>query len=104
MDNLIKAVRDSLVNIVNDIDTGNSNLSDEQCIAALQGLGALSRKDIPMSKYQSYNHLGISRATFDNYVREGKIPRGKKVQGFKELQWYQKDLDKFIKEYQTKHK
>ena len=104
MDNLIKAVRDSLVNIVNDIDTGNSNLSDEQCIAALQGLGALSRKDMPMSKYQAYQYLGISRATFDNYVRERKIPRGKKVQGFKELQWYQKDLDKFIEEYRTKHK
>ena len=104
MDNLIKAVRDSLVNIVNDIDTGNSNLSDEQCIAVLQGLGALSRKDIPMSKYQAYQYLGISRATFDNYVRERKIPRGKKVQGFKELQWYQKDLDKFIEEYRTKHK
>lgn len=104
MDNLIKVVRNSLVNIVNDIDTGNSNLSDEQCIAALQGLGALSRKDIPMSKYQSYNYLGVSRATFDNYVRERKIPRGKKVQGFKELQWYQKDLDKFIKECRTKHK
>ena len=97
MDNLIKAVRDSLVNIVNDIDTGNSNLSDEQCIAALQGLGALSRKDIPMSKYQAYQYLGISRATFDNYVREGKIPKGKHTAGYKELSWYKKDLDKFIK-------
>lgn len=104
MDNLIKIVRNSLVNIVNDIDTGNSNLSDEQCIAALEGLGALARKDMPMSKYQAYQYLGVSRATFDNYVRERKIPRGKKVQGFKELQWYQKDLDKFIKEYRTKHK
>ena len=102
MDNLIKAVRDSLVNIVNDIDTGNSNLSDEQCIAVLQGLGALSRKDIPMSKYQAYTHLGMSRATFDNYIREGKLPRGKKVAGFKELMWTQRDLDKAVKECQRK--
>lgn len=104
MSNLMKMVRDALADRVNDIDTGNSNLSDEQCVAALEGLGALARKDMPMSKYQAYQHLGVSRATFDNYVREGKIPRGKKVQGFKELQWYQKDLDKFIKECQTKHK
>lgn len=104
MNNLMRMVRDALSDRINDIDTGNSNLSDEQCIAALEGLGALARKDIPMSKYQAYQYLGVSRATFDNYVREKKIPRGKKVQGFKELQWYQKDLDKFIKEYQTKHK
>lgn len=104
MNNLMRMVRNALSDRVNDIDTGNSNLSDEQCIAALESLGALARKDIPMSKYQAYQYLGVSRATFDNYVREKKIPRGKKVQGFKELQWYQKDLDKFIKEYQTKHK
>lgn len=86
MNNLMRMVRDALSDRINDIDTGNSNLSDEQCIAALEGLGALARKDIPMSKYQAYQYLGVSRATFDNYVREKKIPRGKKVQGFKELQ------------------
>ena len=59
---------------------------------------------MPISKYQAYQYLGVSRATFDNYVRERKIPRGKKVQGFKELQWHQKDLDKFIEEYRTKYK
>lgn len=102
MSNLMKIVRDTLADRVDAIDTGNSNLSDEQCIAALEGLGALARKDIPMSKYQAYHHLGISRATFDNYVREGKLPRGKKVAGFKELMWTQRDLDKAIKECQRK--
>ena len=38
-----------------------------------------------------------SRATFDNYVREGKLPRGKHEIGFKELSWSRKDLDYFIK-------
>ena len=40
-------------------------------------------------------YLNISRATFDNYVRAGKIPKGRKQQGFKELFFYKKDLDKF---------
>ena len=31
----------------------------------------------------------------DNYVRAGKIPKGRKQQGFKELFFYKKDLDKF---------
>lgn len=40
----------------------------------------------------------MTSATFDNYVREGKLPRGKHVAGFKELGWFKKDLDKFIKD------
>ena len=91
----MKMVRDALSDRVNDIDTGNSNLSDEQCIAALKGLGALARKDMPMSKYQAYQYLGVSRATFDNYVADGKIPKGRKQQGFKEIFWLKSDLDKF---------
>ena len=98
MSSLMKMVRDALADRVNDIDTGNSNLSDEQCIAALESLGALARKDMPMSKYQAYQYLGVSRATFDNYVREGKLPRGKHAADFKELSQNKKDLDKFIKD------
>jgi len=30
-------------------------------------------------------------------VKDGKIPEGKKVIGFKEKRWYKKDLDKVIK-------
>ena len=48
-----------------------------------------------MSKYQACNYLNVSRATFDNYVSDGKIPRGIHQQGFKELYWLKKDLDKF---------
>ena len=49
-----------------------------------------------MSKYQAYQYLNVSRATFDNYVREGRLPRGKKEAGFKELSWKKQDLDDFI--------
>lgn len=50
-----------------------------------------------MSKYQACQYLNVSRATFDNYVREGLLPRGKKVVGFKELFWIEKDLIEFRK-------
>lgn len=40
--------------------------------------------------------LEVRRATFDNYVREGKLPRGKHEAGFKELSWSRKDLDSFV--------
>lgn len=51
-----------------------------------------------MSKYEAYSYLNISRAKFDNLVKEGKLPKGKKQQGFKELSWTKGDLDKYIKQ------
>lgn len=41
--------------------------------------------------------VNVSRATFDNYVRAGRLPRGKHEAGFKELSWDKKTLDAFIK-------
>jgi len=39
----------------------------------------------------------MCRASFDNYVRSGKLPQGLKVTGFKEKFWTKKNLDEFIK-------
>ena len=47
----------------------------------------------PMSKEQACSYLNLSRSRFDDLVRERKIPRGKKRVGFKELYWYQDELD-----------
>lgn len=74
------------------IDKGNSNFSDDEITDALSYINNLTDKR--MSKYSAYTYLGVSRATFDNYVREGKLPRGIKESGFKELYWRKSDLDK----------
>lgn len=37
--------------------------------------------------------MHCSPATFDNYVRAGIIPKGKKEIGFNELSWSLKDFD-----------
>ena len=94
---MLQTVRKLLVGIIEDIDAGNSNADEEELIEIARVLRTIMRKDIPMSKYQAYTYLNISRATFDNLVREGKIPRGKKMAGFKELVWYKKDLKKLLK-------
>jgi len=89
----IKVIRDILGKIISDIDANNTNISDSD---AEEILGVLNKVLIPESKYSKYQactYLGISRATFDNLVREGKIPKGRKEQGFKELFYYKKDLD-----------
>lgn len=36
--------------------------------------------------------MNLSRSTFDTYIRNGWIPKGKKVRGFKELSWRLIDL------------
>jgi hypothetical protein len=45
-------------------------------------------------------YLNISRATFYNYIKQGKLQKGMKQQGFKELFWYKKDLDLYINSYE----
>lgn len=51
--------------------------------------------------YAACKYLNVSRATFDNYVRSGKLPRGEHEAGFKELSWNKKTLDEFIR--RSKH-
>jgi predicted DNA-binding transcriptional regulator AlpA len=42
------------------------------------------------------DYIGVSRATFDNYVKNGYIPKGEKKDGFKELHWHKSDLDIYL--------
>lgn len=91
---MLQTIKKLLLNIVSDIDAGNSNIDEEEAMQIIKLLKESVRKDMPMSKYQAYTFLNISRATFDNLVRDGQLPKGKKVAGFKELQWYKKDLIK----------
>ena len=93
---MVSVLQKLLRKIDQDIDAGNSNLTEEEALEVVEILKEYTRRDKPMSKYQAYTYLNISRATFDNLVSEGKLPKGVKVAGFKELFWYKKDLDKYI--------
>lgn len=93
---MLKVIKSLLLKIIDNIDSGNSNISESEGIELAKVLKAYTDKTQRLSKYQAYNYLNVSRATFDNYVREGMLPRGKKESGFKELSWSKKDLDEFI--------
>ena len=95
---MLSVLQKLLRKIDEDIDAGNSNISEEEELQIVEILKEYTRKDKPMSKYQAYTYLNIRRATFDNLVKDNKLPAGRKVAGFKELFWYKKDLDKYIKE------
>lgn len=93
---MLKVLRSLLEQLINDIDSGNSNIPEEQELETIQFIQKITSKQL--SKLESANYIGVSRATFDNYINRGLIPKGIKRLGFKELSWNKYDLDKFIKE------
>lgn len=93
---MIKVIRGLLQRIIDNIDSGNSNISEDESIEIVKVLREITDKTIRMSKYEACEYLNMSRATFDNYVREGKLPKGIKEAGFKEKFWIKKELDEFI--------
>jgi predicted DNA-binding transcriptional regulator AlpA len=101
---MLNIIKNLLLNIIRDIDSGNSNISEREALEIIGVIKNFTDKTQRLSKYQACQKLNISRATFDNMVREGSIPRGQKVAGFKELFWTDKDLDKVIKNKQIKNK
>ena len=82
----------SLHQIMDNIDSGNTHASEEELLEICETISFLTNPESKMSKYQAIKFLGISRATFDNYVKKGIIPHGREQQGFKEKFWYKRDL------------
>lgn len=83
--------------IADNIDAGNSNLSEDELDELMDQLVKLSQKSEPISKYQAAAYVNVSERTFDTYIKNGRLPKGKKIPGFKELSWTKKELDEAIK-------
>jgi predicted DNA-binding transcriptional regulator AlpA len=101
---LKNVIKQLLTNIIDDIDTGNSNVSEEQEMEIIESIKKFTDRTERLSKCQACRYLNISRASFDNYVKEGKIVKGVKVSGFNELSWSKKDLDDYLNVYKKKDK
>lgn len=89
---MLQVIKKLLLKIVDDIDAGNSEMSEKELYEVTDLLKRYNFRDKYISKYQAFTYLNISRAKFDSLVREGILPRGKKVEGFKELQWSLKEI------------
>lgn len=81
-----------LKEIISKIETDNCELNEEQ---AMDIMSIISHE--VLSKESACLFLNISRSKFDTLVREGKLPKGRKIKGFKELIWYKDELIKFNK-------
>ena len=82
-----ETLKRTLLNIVDAIDNGNTDYTEDEMNEVLDTINRVTNTKNKLSKYQACSYLNISRATFDNWVRAGKIPEGKKEAGFKEKFW-----------------
>lgn len=85
---VVKLLRDT----ADKLDTGNSELSDSEAM----DIASLLSHEV-MSKATACKYLNLSRSRFDDFIREKKLPKGKKRVGFKELCWYKDELDSCVK-------
>ena len=94
---MLYIIKKLLTYLIKDIDAGNSNLTEEDCLKLVNVIKEYITTDIEFSKYQAYSYLNISRAKFDNLVHDGILPKGRKVEGFKELRWSKKEIDECLR-------
>lgn len=87
MDVIKRTVSKLLRQIADKIDGGTCELDEEQAMNIMATIG-----HEPLSKDASCSYLNISRSKFDSLVADGKLPKGKKRRGFKELVWFKDEL------------
>lgn len=81
---VIKYLKDA----IDKLESDTCELSEDQAIEIMSVLGHHT-----LSKDEACTHLNISRSKFDELVRYGYLPKGRKVRGFKELVFYKDELD-----------
>lgn len=93
---MLQTIKLLLKQILNDIDAGNSNISESEQQELTELIQKITSKKL--STIQAASYIGVCRSTFENYIDKGLIPKGIKEQGVHGLFWYKCDLDKFLKE------
>lgn len=99
---MLNILADLLEEKVRDIRAGNSNLTEQQCIDAIDFFNSL-RTDKELTRTESANYLHWSLSKFDRAVKAGLLPPGRKVWGGTFV-WKQKDLINYVNNYDNKKK
>lgn len=104
---MLKELRDLLMKIVNDIDSGNSNIDESQTIEIASAIGELvsryNKPKIPnkLTRLEACRHLRVSETKFNMLRRKGLISEGTKKAG-DVRKWSIEELDKYIKDNSQK--
>lgn len=85
---VVKQLRD----VADKIEKGECELTDEDAGAILSTVSHNS-----MSKEQACKYINLQRSRFDDLVREGRIPKGRKTLGRTGLTWFKDELDLAIR-------
>ena len=80
-------VANLLISYGNNIKNGNTNVSIDECTNILSCIA-----HIAMSKEEICDELNLSRSRFDDLVRDGILPKGKKVKHKNNLVWYKDEV------------
>ena len=99
----LQLLKNLLYQIADNINPETCNQDEDNLDAAIDAVTKLNRGIPRISKAEACERiLHCSTRTFDNYLKLGIIPQGRKVAHFKELSWCEKDFDKAI-EYRRTH-
>lgn len=92
---MLKVVRELLLKIIESIDAGNSNITEQEAFEIIDMLKHYTDATQYYNRTQAAEYLHCSVQSFDLYRKEGKIPEGTKQAGGVR-QWTKKELDSFI--------
>lgn len=92
---MLQLIKLALQQCIDSIDSGNSNINEQEQKELLNLIQKINSKEL--NKTESYNYIGVSRATFDNYIKKGLIPEGIEKQGYSNKFWRKSDLDEYLK-------
>ena len=84
---LKKLITKKLREMADKIDAGTSELTEDEAMDVLSIIAHNA-----LSKEQACEFVNLQVSQFDNLVRQGKLPKGRKRRGFTALVWYEDEL------------
>ena len=97
---MLKVIRDLLLKIVDNIDAGNSNISEKEAFEIIDIIKRYTDTTQYYNRTQAAKYLNCSVQSFDLYRKEAKIPEGIKQAGGVR-QWTKQQLDEYITKYKV---
>jgi hypothetical protein len=94
---LANKLGDALIEVGKKFKAGTSDITEDEAIDIFS-IVAHQR----MSREQVCDEMNINDTKFYNYLTLGKIPKGKKQRGFKELYWWKDEIHAAINKLRKK--
>lgn len=94
---LANRLGDALIEVGKQFKAGTSNITEDEAIDIFSIVAhqRMSREDV-------CNEMNINDSKFYDYVNLGKIPKGRKQKGFKELYWFKDEIQAAIRKLKGK--